>query len=279
MNTKKILCIAMIILLSVGIVSAGSLWDRKDIITIKPKPIIKPLPTGDISVSGSSGTPTILRPPESLFIMVDVKNTFNRIINTKVEVQIFASNGQPIPLYQSKLIQIGANGVSNQILEFKTENIPEGTYQVRISSPVLNGETSTSNNVYNFNIVAPHVPKPDFSLNKFKVSTTYDIGRTYIVYGENFLTYFEVQNKGTDTSTGTIVVKTEGVILYKETVTLTPSQIYKKYVTLRSDIFPHRKGDAFGNCYYTIIGDVSTSNDVNLQNNLGNAALTVNCNW
>jgi hypothetical protein len=152
--------------------------------TTSPTPIPTPNPistlpstsTGDISVSGSAATLTVPKPPESLFILVGIRNTFNHAVDTIIEVQIFASNGQTIPLYQFKYVSIGANSADTQIFEFNGITEP-GNYQVRISSPVLNGETPASNNVYNFNIVGPSVPTPTPTpvpapVNTFDVTVT-----------------------------------------------------------------------------------------------------------
>ncbi|MFH1188246.1 MAG: hypothetical protein V1652_00165 [bacterium] len=196
--------------------------------TVVPTPEPTPIPTkGDISVSGSSATPTILT-SETLTIIANIRNTFNTIIDTKLEVQVFASEGQPIPFFQSKQLLIGTNGVETRIFEFS--GLTEGTYQVRIRSPTLNGETSADNNAYNFYVkVLPKptptptqpTPKPDI----FDVSVT---GKANIINTNNLEVLATVSHNSKDTIEGKVAVTVNGI-------TQTKKIVMKHHDTLISD--------------------------------------------
>ena len=366
--------------------------------TIEPTSIPTPEPTsiltkGDISVSGSSATPTILT-SETLMVIANIRNTFNTIIDTKLEVQVFASEGQPIPFFQSKQLLIGANGAETRIFEFS--GLTEGTYQVRISSPILNGETSESNNAYSFNVkvlpkptptptptptpipfdvsvkgrvsllttteldimttvahnslntieghvsvtinsvsqnknvvmkhhdtvisdedtlfqfdisewnggtypvvisfpvrnneqnivnnvyrfdvIIPEKPKiktTDFAVDLFRLSTTWDLNRYQISWGEYFYGHFKLVNNGKNTGTGIVTIKSEGVTLFSYSYTLTSGQRIEKYIKLDSGRLPHHNWQYD----YMVTIDVNGKDDINIVNNKATAYIRAVSNW
>ncbi len=353
--------------------------------TIVPTIVPTPIMTGDVSVSGSSATPTILT-SETLMVIANIRNTFNTIIDTKLEVQVFASEGQPIPFFQSKQLLIGANGAETRIFEFS--GLTEGTYQVRISSPALNGETSTDNNaysfyvkvlpkptpipfdvsvkgrvslltttelnimttvahnslntieghvsvtingvsqnknvvmkhhdtvisdedtlfqfdisnwnggtypvvisfpvrnneqdivnnVYRFDVIIPQKPKTettDFAVNLFSLSTTWDLNRYQISWGEYFYGHFKLVNNGKNTGTGVVTIKSEGVTLFSYSYTLTPGQTIEKYVKLDSGRLPHHNWQYD----YMVTIDVNGKDDINPANNKATAYIRAVSNW
>ena len=184
--------------------------------TIVPTPEPTPIPMkGDISISGSSATPTILT-SETLMVIANIRSTFNNIIDTKLEVQVFASEGQPIPFFQSKQLLIGANGAETRIFEFS--GLTEGTYQVRISSPALKGETSTDNNAYSFNVKV--LPKPTPTPTPTPTPIPFDVSVTgkSNINTNNLEILATVAHNSLDTIEGNVAVTVNGITQTKKIV-------------------------------------------------------------